>query len=144
MRRFRHRQFVVVALVAATTWACSSSTTTSPSTATTSTVPPTTTEVFSGQLAPNGAVTFPFATAAAGSISAILTTISPDSTLVLGLALGTQTGTTCQLVLTNDAAVQGTIVSGNAGAASSFCARVYDPAGHVVVATAFSITVIHP
>ena len=143
MRRFRQRQFVVAVLIAVTT-ACSS-TTTAPSTATTTSIPASTaTEQFSGQLTPNGAVTFPFTTTAGGSISAVLTSISPDSSLVLGLALGTLTGTTCQLVLTNDAAIQGAVVSGNAGAASSFCARIYDPAGHVVGSTSFSITVIHP
>jgi hypothetical protein len=142
MRRFRSRQLIVLAVVALSTWTCSSTATT-PTTPTTPTpTPPSFTEVYSSTLAPNGAVTFPFATVASGVITVSLTSISPDSSLSLGLALGVLTGTSCELKITNDTALQGTVLTGN-GTPSTFCARVYDAAGVVATPTSVSVTVTH-
>jgi hypothetical protein len=142
MRRFRSRQLVVLAVVALSTWTCGSTATT-PSNPTTTPTPAGTTEVFSSPLTPNGAVTFSFTTGTNGLITVSLTSISPDSTLALGLALGVLTGTSCELKITNDTAAQGTAVSGIAGSASNFCARVYDAAGVVATPVSVSVTVTH-
>ena len=85
---------------------------------------------------------FPFATVTSGVITISLTSISPDSSLSLGLALGVLTGTSCELKITNDTALQGTVLTGN-GTASNFCARVYDAAGVVATPTSVSVTVTH-
>jgi hypothetical protein len=143
MRRFRSRQLVLLALVALSTWTCSSTATTPSNPTTTTKTPPSTTEVFSSPLTPNGAVTFTFTTATSGLITVSLTSVSPDSTLALGIAIGILSGTSCELKITNDTALQGSVVTGVGGTASNFCARVYDAAGVVAAPTSVSVTVTH-
>jgi len=72
-----------------------------------------------------------------------LTSVTPDSTLALGIAIGVLTGTSCELKITNDTAVQGSVVTGVGGSASNFCARVYDASGVVAAPTSVSVTVTH-
>lgn len=118
---------------------------TTPTTPTTSTNQSTTTETFNGTLNMNGAQTFPFTAGAAGTVTATLTTVGPDATLAIGLALGSWTGSACQISIANDAAVQGAAVPGTVTAAAALCARVYDTgkvtAGQPVT---FTVTVTHP
>ncbi len=141
MRRSIHRKLLVV-VTALTIWACDDAgTTTTPTTPTTT--PQTTTETFEGDLNPNGAKTFPFNAQAAGTITATLTSLGPDSTLKIGMSLGTWNGSACQIVLANDNAVQGSVVTGTASSAGSLCVRVYD-VGDLVEPIAFVVTVIHP
>src|SRR5262249_49356385 len=73
--------------------ACGSDTTTP----TAPTTPVSSTDTFAGALTPNGAASFPFTTAASGTITATLATLAPNSTLVVGLALGTWNGNSCQI-----------------------------------------------
>src|SRR5262249_9021407 len=77
-------RFLAVAFALGTV-ACGSDTTTP----TTPTTPTTVTDTFAGTLTPNGGVTQTFTTAASGTITATLTTLAPNSTLIVGLALGT-------------------------------------------------------
>ena len=102
-------RFPLAALVAAVLFssACSNTPTT-PTTPTTTTV----TDTFSGTLSRNGASSYAFSVSAAGFVYATLTTVA-DSTTVVGLSLGTWTGTSCTVVLSNDQAVQGTTVTGS-------------------------------
>jgi hypothetical protein len=141
MRRFRSRQFVVLAVVALGTWNCTSITT---PTVTPPNAPGTSiTEIHSAQLTPNGSVTFSFSTNASGAISASLTSIAPDTGLTLGLALGILSGTSCEIVIKNDLSTQGTAVLGVAGSASNFCAVVYDSSGVVTTLETVSVTLTH-
>jgi hypothetical protein len=114
-----------------------------PTTPTTPT-PPTVTEVFSGTLTLNGASTFPFSATAGGTVTATLTTLTPDSTLAIGMSLGTWTGSACQVVTANDSAAQAAAISATATAAAALCVRVYDPASKVATPSAFSVTIVHP
>lgn len=115
-----------------------------PTTPTQPTTPPVTqTETFSGRLNQNGAITFPFVVASAGGVTATMTAIAPDSTKVIGMAIGTWNGTACTLLITNDQATQGSIISGNASAAGNLCIRVYD-VGYVTDPITFSVQVVHP
>jgi hypothetical protein len=133
------RSKLLVVAVALGFWACANnSTTTTPTSPTT-----TTTETFEGTLNPNGARTFPFTTQTAGAVTATLTTVSPDATVAIGLALGTWNGAACQIVLANDSAIQGTVVTGSASAAGSLCTRVYD-VGNLTDVASFVVTVVHP
>jgi hypothetical protein len=130
---------LLVVAVALGFWACANnSTTTSPTSPTT-----TTTETFEGTLNPNGAKTFPFTVLAAGTVTATLTTVSPDASVAIGLALGTWNGAACQIVLANDSATQGTVVTGSASAAGNLCTRVYD-VGNLTDVASFVVTVVHP
>ena len=132
-------RFPLAALVAAVLFssACSKTPTT-PTTPTTATV----TDTFSGTLSRNGASSYAFSVSAAGFVYATLTTVA-DSTTVVGLSLGTWTGTSCTVVLSNDQAVQGTTVTGSVTGIGTLCARVYD-VGKVASPLDYQITVVHP
>jgi hypothetical protein len=140
MRRLRVRG-VLLCAVAALAAACGSSTPTTPT-------PPTlTTDTFTGTLTQNGGVTHTFNVTVAGTITATLTTIGPDSTKTVGFSLGILLGTVCQAVLVNDAALQTNALSaaGQPGG-TGFCVRVYDT-GSITANTGpftYTITVTHP
>lgn len=132
---------LLLATIATGAAACNSDDTTTPPTTPT---PPNVTETFTGTLTLNGASTFRFSAAAAGTVTATLTTVGPDATLTIGLSLGNWTGSACQLVVANDAAGQTAAVSGTVTAPATLCVRVYDPASKVTTAADFTVTVVHP
>jgi hypothetical protein len=109
------------------------------------TPPVTVTETFSGSVNQNGGVTHTFNSTTSGTLSATLTTLGPDSAQIIGMSLGTLSGTTCQAVLTNDQSTQGTVITGGVSAFGSLCVRAYDT-GAITAATPFDyvITVVHP
>jgi hypothetical protein len=111
---------------------------------TTPTPPTTFTENFSGTLTPNGAKTHTFSTQASGTLTATLSSLAPDATISVGLALGTWNGQVCQIVLPNDNAVVTTVVTGAASAVASLCVRIYDVASTVTQPTDYEIVVVHP
>jgi hypothetical protein len=121
--------------------------TTPSTTTTTTTTTATVTETFSGTLNMNGAATYPFTAAAGGTVTATLTSVAPDSTVIIGLSLGSWTGSSCQLSssIANDSATQGAVVTGTVTAAAPLCARVYD-VGKVTAAqpVSFAVTIVHP
>ena len=135
------RRLVLCALVALS--ACGGSST--PTTPT----PTIVTDTFTNPspLGPNGAFTHTFSTAAAGTVTATLTTVAPDSTVVLGFQMGiwTSATSTCSAVLSNDAAVQGSLLSASAASAGTYCVRIYD-IGKISAdkPTNYTITVGHP
>jgi hypothetical protein len=100
-------------------------------------------DVFSGTLTPNGAVTHTFVTSRSGEIRARLSVLEPDQLLVIGVALGTWNGVSCQIVLPNDKATLGSEVIGAATAAGNLCVRLYD-VGTMTAATTYDIQVTHP
>jgi len=106
--------------------------------------PPTLIETFTGTLNLNGATTYFFNVTGAGDMRAQLTTLSPDSTKPVGLSLGTWNGSICQITLTGDNSIQGSVVDGRASTVGSFCVRIYDAAGTVVDPQAYVIDVFHP
>jgi hypothetical protein len=91
----------------------------------------------------NGSKTFTFTTQAAGTVTATLTSLSPDSTVTIGLALGTWNGSACQIVLANDSAIQGTVVTGTVSGIGNLCVWVHD-VGMLADLTTFVVTVVHP
>lgn len=137
MSRFKLAAMLALALSAA---ACSNNNTvTSP----TPTTPVSVTVTFNGTLTRNGATTFPFNVDAAGYVYATLTAVT-DATVPVGLSLGIWNATTsaCSTVLANDAALQGTTVTGSATNIGQLCARVYD-VGKVVDPLDYQLTVVH-
>ena len=132
----------LIALASVVAGACSDNNT--PTTPTTPITPsvPTTTETFSGSLTVNGAATHVFASTVAGSVTVQITAVDPSSSQVFGLSLGTWNGSSCQVVIANDAAVLNSIVTGQVTAATNLCARVYD-VGRLTDALSYTITVIH-
>jgi hypothetical protein len=123
--------------------ACNEDDPTIPTTPTTPTTPLTFTETFTGTLNTNGAASSPFTAKTGGTVTATLTTVAPDATIAVGIFLGTWTGSACQVVVANDNAVQGAIVSGTVTSAASLCVRIYD-VGKVTTPLNFTITVVRP
>ena len=141
MRRVIDPGTVLLAVLAAIGWGCGSQGTTTPPTQPT----PTVTDTFNGTIAVNGAQSFSFNVQGAGTVTATLTTVAPDSQLTIGFSLGNwiATANTCQIVLANDGAIQGAILTGSVSAAGSLCVRVYD-VGKVVDPATFTVQVVHP
>jgi hypothetical protein len=140
MRSFL-RAFPLLALAALGVAGCDDETT-PPTTPT----PPaaTVTESFSGSLSKNGGVTFSFTVGATGQVTATLATLTAADGTKVGLSLGNWNGTTCQVVLANDNAIQGTFVTGTMSSAGSLCVRLYDAAGTVEGTASFRVDVVHP
>ena len=112
-------------------------------TATTPTTPtPTVTETFSGTIGTNGAATHAFVVSTGGTVTATLTTITPEDS-VSGLSLGTWNGVVCQVVLANDNAVLGNVVTGTVSSLGTLCVRISDT-GKLTGATDYTVTVVHP
>lgn len=108
------------------------------------------TETFSGSIALNGAVTQPFSTSTAGTVTATLTSVTPDTTVAIGFSVGTWNPTTsvCQIVMANDAALQGAVLTGAASTAGTYCLRMHDPGTGALTADntpiSYTVTVSHP
>ena len=112
-------------------------------TAPTATTPTTATETFEGTVNRNGANTHSFATRG-GTVTATITTLSPDSAAVVGLSLGTWNGASCQTVIANDRATQGVTVVGTASGSGNLCVRLYDAAGDLAETASYAVLVVHP
>jgi hypothetical protein len=113
-----------------------------PVTPTAPTPRPEVTVEFTGALGINGARTHDFNTGGSGLITLTVSELTPNSEAEIGVSLGTWNGATCQIVIARDRATQSAQVVGTAGAAGSYCARVYD-AGELKAATDYKITVVH-
>src|SRR2546423_8081313 len=81
---------------------------------------------FTGTLTQNGAITFPFTVSGSGAVSAVVDSVQPDSAVVFGMSLGTWNGSYCQIILANDAQVQGQAIQGSVSTAGTLCLRIYD------------------
>lgn len=103
------------------------------------------TESFAGVVTQNGAQTHNFEVGAAGAVVATLKTIGADNTLIVSFALGTWTGTSCSIVLANDAATGGAILNGTMTGIGTLCARVGDVGNVAAGAGApYTIEIVHP
>jgi hypothetical protein len=106
---------------------------------------PTTTDTFDGSINVNGAASHTVNIAAAGTVTATLTEITPDPAIAVGFALGTWNPTTsvCQQIIPNDNALQGQILTGNVSGPGQLCVRIYDT-GKLTGAINYRFTVTHP
>lgn len=141
MHRPIYRALLAMALLSA--GACDNTVNDTGTTPTTPTTPTTFTESFTGTLNPNGGATHSFIVAVGGIVTATLKEVAPDSTLQIGLSLGTWNGLTCQIVLASDVAAQGTTVTGAVSSGGTLCARVYD-SGKLIESITYAIDVVHP
>jgi hypothetical protein len=107
------------------------------------TPPPQVTETFQGTLTPASARIHDFRVDNPGSVSATLTEITPSDTVV-GLDLGTWTGTTCQITVARRSATQGDGVGGTATTVATLCVRIYDIGDPALgAAVPYTLTVTH-
>jgi len=99
------------------------------------------TDTFGGTIGVNGATTFQFASNR-GAVTATLSSVAPDSTVVIGVSLGTWNCVTGSNALPHDQAVQGSIIYGTVNATGSLCVRVYD-VGKILEPVTFEVVVVH-
>jgi hypothetical protein len=106
---------------------------------------PPVTETFSGAISQNGVSIQSFSTQRSGTVTATLKEVAPDSALVVGFSLGNWTGTACQVVLDNNAATGGAVLSGTISGVSNLCLRMYD-VGNIVAPTpaTYTVEIVHP
>jgi LysM repeat protein len=137
-----HRLFTLPALMLAATIfsaACDDDSITTP---TTPTAPTELVEEFTGTLTVNGAATHPYVVQRVGVTSATINTLEPNAEAVVGIALGTWNGQSCQIIIANDAATTNSAATGQATSIGNFCARISD-VGRLTAPTDYKITVRH-
>ena len=100
------------------------------------------TETYTGVLARNGAVTFPFAVSAAGTATATLTSVLPN-TIAVGLTMGTWNGVSCVAVISTGNATEFSQMVGSTGSSGTLCMRIHD-VGRLSAPVTFTIAVVHP
>ena len=140
MLRVINGRLLAIVLLACFAAACDDETPTTPTP-----TPTSVTETFTGVVTQNGASTHSFAVGGSGAVSATLKAIGSDNTLVVSFALGTWTGSACSIVLANDAATGGAVLTGTMTGIGTLCARVGD-VGNVAAGNgaAYTIEVVHP
>lgn len=103
------------------------------------------TETFSGTLTRNGATSHPFPInfSTGGQVTAVLKTLAPEGTSVVGFSLGTWNGTACQAVISNDRATTATSIIGTATSTGILCVRIFD-VGTLLDPQDYEVDVTHP
>ncbi len=144
MKRVIGRGILGLAMALAIAGVSSCAATSTPTTPTTT--PATTTDTFSGTIAQLGSATNVFKVSTTGTVTISLTSVSPLSTLALGVAVMTSDGTSCinNISQNTDARVGTTALVGTATAAS-YCVKVYD-SGNIAPggSSDFTVQVVHP
>ena len=111
-----------------------------------STLPTVLTETFSGTLTRNSAYTHPFSVTDSGDVSVFLITSvdarDANSSIPIGVSLGTWNGASCAIVIANDNVAPGSSITGRATAAGNLCVRVYD-VGFVPAASTYELLIDH-
>ena len=104
------------------------------------------TETFSGTLTRNSAYTHPFSVSDSGDVSVFLITSADardaNSSIPIGVSLGTWNGASCAIVIANDNVAPGSSITGRATAAGNLCVRVYD-VGFVPAASTYELLIDH-
>ena len=135
------KRLLGILLLASLVAACDDETPTAP----TPVVP--VTDTFTGSIGQNGARIHDFAVSTGGAVTATLRSIGADNTLVVGFSLGTwnATASSCSIVLANERATGGAVLTGTMSALGTLCVRIAD-VGNIVPGTtaAYSIEVVHP
>jgi hypothetical protein len=114
--------------------ACGGSSATSPTA-------PSKTDTFTGTVAAGGVDAHTFTVAQAGALTVTLTTLSPQSTITIGLGLGQPSGTSCLLSSTDETAKMGSVEQTTLDV-GSWCVAVYD-IGNVQGSDTYTLTVHH-
>jgi ABC-type glycerol-3-phosphate transport system substrate-binding protein len=145
--RAGHRLLSILLTTVLTAAACSGNSTTSPAaTATTPVASPTSTETFTGTVAVGGASFYTFVVSVNGTVNVTLVSVAGaevPSTVTLGLAIGTPSGTGCGTgPVSNVQAGAGPQITGTY-TPGRYCVNVSD-VGNLVAPATFVVTIAHP
>lgn len=132
-----------VLILALLTTACGSNT---PTTPTTPNLP--STEIFSGTLPVQGSSFYSFTVAATGNVSITLASLVPVApgpavNTVMGLGVGTPSGTECSVTNSVTTAPGLTAQLVNSLTAATYCAKIYD-LGALTAPVDFTVRIVHP
>jgi hypothetical protein len=100
-----------------------------------------TTENFAGNLAAGGIASYPFTVTVTGAYGLTLVSLSPQTTITMGLGVGQPTATGCGLVTYTNVAKIGTALSGSLDP-GSYCVSIYD-LGNVTGTVDYSLSISH-
>jgi hypothetical protein len=109
----------------------------------TSPTPTYTTDTYTGTLGVSGTEAHPFTAKTQGAITITVGTLSPTSTVTIGVGLGTWNGTACNVTLQTSAATTGSTYNASATSAGNFCVTIFD-FGNLTEASTYTLTVTHP
>jgi len=102
------------------------------------------TETFAGSVPSSGAQTHQFSTAGSGTVTATLREVGPGADLTIGFSLGNWNGSSCQIILANDAAKGGAVLTGTVSGIGNFCLRMYDVGNIGTTPASYRVDVVHP
>lgn len=108
--------------------------------------PATITDTYNGTFTQLGQMSHPFEVTAEGRVAIQLTSLSPLSTMGLGMAVGTWDGTSCagSIVFNNDARLSSVALAGTA-LPGNYCVRVFDSGNLTASMTVtYTVQVTHP
>jgi len=110
----------------------------------TPTAAPSVTDPFTGTLAQGSSAvnTFTFAAASGGTVTFTLVALTPQSTITVGLGLGTPGTSGCSLSSTSENVKVGTALSTTLSA-GTYCVALYD-LGNLNATNNYTLTVLHP
>jgi hypothetical protein len=146
----RRRSPTAVALVAILIAAACGKNNSDPSVSTTTPTPtpvaPTTTDEFDATVPVGGSAFYAFSVSQYGTVNITLTSVSGADvppTVMLGLGIGTPSGTACATTGTTDAAAGSTAQLTGAYDVGVYCAKVSD-IGNLFAPASFTLTISHP
>jgi hypothetical protein len=102
----------------------------------------TTSQAFTGVLSASGAVVQSVTVGASGEFDLTLSSLTPQTTITVGLGIGQPANGTCGLLTSIENAKVGSLVSLTA-VAGAYCVVIYD-IGNVQGSDTFTLTVVHP
>jgi hypothetical protein len=103
---------------------------------------PSTTDTFTGTLAASGSATFGVTVKTNGELDLSLTTLAPQTTITVGLGIGTPQAGQCALITAAENSKVGTILPAEV-APGNYCVIIYD-VGNVQGLDSFTLSVLHP
>jgi hypothetical protein len=102
------------------------------------------TEVFTGTVTLNGAITHAFNATQAGSSTATITALDPTGAFI-GFQMGTWSGVVCTAVLSNEAGTLSSVLTASTQSSASLCVKLHDPNGILTDnPVTYSVTIVHP
>jgi hypothetical protein len=103
---------------------------------------PSTTDTFTGTLLASGNISYAVTVKGNGELDLSLTTLTPQTTITVGLGIGVPQGGTCGLITAVENAKVGSTLPASV-TPGTYCVLLYD-VGNIQGADSFTLSVVHP